>query len=108
MDDPTFESRIAAVQRYVTCRYHVPPGDIIGLTPEDEERLVTDDHGYVQVRDVVVDDDREASETHSETWYVRATAYLAVHEGDEIEGATDIYEVTMYDDGTLDVEWYGE
>lgn len=97
---------LQAVKEYVYNRH----SDLTLSSTEDNfdeeelDRLETTEDGYLVF---TVDDlqivDREDEEDGSE-WFVKATLYFAVTQGDPIEGSTDVYRCYQ----TERNDWYVE
>lgn len=92
-----------AVRSYVYQRnMELTPSSLVCFDDDDIARLAVNKDGYVVFRV----DNVEIDDVDDGTWYVKATIFFAVDEGEEIEGSEDVYACYQNDDGTWIVDWY--
>lgn len=102
------QNAIEAVTQFVYNRCaDLRPDNVIGFSREDLERVkVENGHLVFTVEDVHIHS--KEVENGTITYYIAATMYFAVDQGEEIEGSTDIYQAYKDDQGAWCIEWYAE
>lgn len=103
----TDEEVIQAVTQHVYDRHSsLTRSNVIGWVEEDLDRVKVE-NGYLvfTVENVTIEEREEVNELDSPVWYVAATCFFQVTEGEEIEGSEDVYEAYQDDKGEWCIQW---
>lgn len=104
----TDDQVLNAVEKYVYTRFgNILRADIErDFDEEDLARMAIDQNGYLEITidDLVIEESQTSEDVT--TWYVSATLYFQVTDGEPIEGTTDIYECYRSDNGQWEVDWH--
>jgi hypothetical protein len=109
LEQSTEADVLAAVTDYVYHRHSdLTPTSVIGFNKDDLERLKVENGNLVfSVEHVHVSEKEKNIDDGLTTYYVNATLYFEVDEGEPIEGSTDIYQCYRCGDAWC-IEWYAE
>ena len=97
------KSVLDAVQIFVSDRFADAWPDPREFSDAEIERMVTDGEGHLEFEMTL---SAQRGESDPEEWYVEATLYFEVSQGEQIEGTTDTYLAYRDSGGEWVVDWH--